>query len=215
MNPIDFVVNIPLFYVAIIGVIFSVVMFSIERLGLGFLALGGSIYAYNRQDTYTIPNTIEYFKNASVGFFQFLGDNMYIFISAVFVFFVVGAIWSIFKWNKKTSEEADCYEELLQTFLRRENVLDISELTVEQKEKLLEYIEENYRISRLRDNKSLIISWILNWPFTLLHYIFVELLGDFANYIYKKISRVYEEIALRNSMKYRNDMETLRKNIKS
>lgn len=83
------------------------------------------------------------------------------------IYCIIGILWSFFKWMKFVKSIAGYYKK---------------------------YNVSSFRRPDVTENKANIASWIVFWPYSVIRYIIVSLLGDIFDRIFSWIKGIYESI---------------------
>lgn len=125
---------------------------------------------------------------ASGGSLPTLPDPLML-VAGIILFLAVGAAWALFMWRQHVNSEyvQDALREGLKKFTTHGDLYD-GQRFVESR-----LFPSAARASR---NKERIMTWWLYWPFSMVVYVFDDLLRDLFNWMYARISGVFNSITL-------------------
>jgi hypothetical protein len=97
---------------------------------------------------------------------------------------IAGGMWFLFKWGKFVKGRREHADSALKDALRRK-----PEMSEEEKRVFMLGHRPN-----LDENKERVFCWILLWPFSVLSYIFGDLLRDIANWVFERLRGTAQRI---------------------
>lgn len=104
----------------------------------------------------------------------------------VAIFLGAGILWSFFRWLRFVKSEFVSFKKNYRNYYEKD-------MTAAEKE--LHYKKEMQSHKPFASqNKEQISAWIFFWPFSVLRYIFGDLLVDIGNWIVEKLGGVYNRI---------------------
>jgi hypothetical protein len=115
-------------------------------------------------------------------------DNPVASVIYVTGYFMVGVLWSLWKWDCFCAEQAKAYKQALIRWL------DIPEQ--DRKENYKPTIDKFVPIAL--ENKTRITYWIVFWWASMIAYVIDDILREFCEWVIKKFSTVYAKIAARH-----------------
>lgn len=165
--------------------------------GWGFLLLFGTS---NREElaTWKVAFALLFF-----GVVSWLSDFSWAFIFSWWtlvyfvVWFVIGALWFLFKWNKLAASAREDADRQIAGYRRNNNNKDMDEEG--KRDIMLSYRPD------LNKNKERALSWIVLWPFSMLSYLFGDLLKDLGNWIISQLRWVAERITSQHFGEFKGD----------
>jgi hypothetical protein len=110
--------------------------------------------------------------------------------------FVVGVLWSFFRWWRHLANWRFGYKEVRNTWLKRNNLALDAKLTDEQRDRMLSVIGYNYRtVPTASANKARITAWMIFWPFSMIGWALNEPVKRIANWLFNVFKGTYQRIA--------------------
>lgn len=121
----------------------------------------------------TLVSVLTYlFMCGLIGYtYNFIINNPTTFLTCFVGYFLIGILWSFYRYYLFMKDEVKTYN-----YLKKED------------------LKQQTSISR-SDNIQMISNWIINWPISMIVYIFYDLLGDLCNMIINYFKSIYDKIA--------------------
>ena len=117
-------------------------------------------------------------------FFTFVMLNLKIILIGIIGYFVLGGIWSIFKWYRLNIKIRNSYNRAINNN--------------SSKDYAKSYAKEINSVRSFppvaNEQKSTIVFWIVSWPFSIVTWILGDFVVDVCNYIYELLASVYTSI---------------------
>lgn len=110
--------------------------------------------------------------------------NKVVFISIAY--FVVGLMWSIYKWIVFVKFKNEYY------LNEKDNILQKHWEDVIKQENIVNLGKRCKPLAT--EHKETITAWIIWWPFSVLRYLFRDFFVDIANWIFKLTSKIFDSI---------------------
>ena len=117
-------------------------------------------------------------------------------------YFIIGSVWSIFKWFRFVKTELKEYLNLKQAFLKKHQVVEIPLPLLEAWKSEISYKSWPPSPSKHKG----IVRWILVWPVYMVWFILEDFLSWVGEKLYSCISRVYSSISDRLFAEMKKDM---------
>ena len=95
---------------------------------------------------------------------------------------LMGAIWFLFKWNQFVGKKHDAGDAALKEKMRYPSINHDEEMTPEEKRMFMLKYKPH-----LDEHKERAFSWIILWPFSVLAYVFSDLIRDVADWIIERL----------------------------
>lgn len=116
---------------------------------------------------------------------------IYILLGAV-IFFMIGGLWSVFRWWRYVVNIRDAFIVFRDEQLENNPSYTQADLV----SKFVSYGPTDITSfpPRASANQSKICMWILLWPFSVVHWIFADLMSSVVKYIAQSLTSVYARI---------------------
>lgn len=115
---------------------------------------------------------------------------------------LMGAIWFLFKWNQFVGKKRAAGDAALKEKMKHPLRNDGEEMTPEEKRMfMLDYKP------RLDEHKERAFSWIILWPFSVLAYVFGDLIRGVADWIIERLRGAASRITARHFGEFERPME--------
>lgn len=126
------------------------------------------------------------------------------------LYFVVGALWAVWRWYLFATEQANKFVEMKMDWLQSQRVTGDT-VPPELKEKWAAHLDnyENRELARpplVRTHKSRIMGWIGYWPLSVLSWFFKDMLRGVVKAIYTYLHDWLQSIANAAFAKVRKDL---------
>lgn len=150
---------------------------------------------------------------AGVDIIAYVTSNPLAILSGTLLYFMLGLLWSVFKWHLFVSHEAAHLRQLKKEFLAKKN-LEVSAIP----DALIEEFKRSVSFSNLcvyrpsvTQNKERITCWVAYWPMSIIWFVLDDFVKNMAEAIYDRMASTYQSVLDRN---YRdlNDVFDNRKN---
>jgi hypothetical protein len=108
----------------------------------------------------------------------------------------LGVVWSFFRWWRHLAHWRFDYQQVRDTWLKRNGFKSAADLSGEQLEKMLSSIGYNYRtVPTASSNKARITAWMVFWPLSVIGWALNEPVKRAANALFNLFKGTYQRIA--------------------
>lgn len=166
-----------LFLICAVELVFLFLAVINEWVGSAFLSLGLSGLALHFL--------------GGVDVLTFIKSNTANIFALLLLYFVIGLVWSLFKWRKLVVEFKETYLQAKKDILGSLESTD-DEVVLDKIKSRLGY----YNTVSIEDqnNKKKITNWIAFWPVSVLVYLLADLFVEIADKIYRSVKFVFNKI---------------------
>lgn len=127
---------------------------------------------------------MSYFGDLS--FFSYIKENPISSIVFLCGYIVLGGFWALFKWVRLVQKSVMSYNAQILNFLKFRNLTDVSQMTDLQKEECKKTLNASGLSRPLAYmHKSKIVNWWAWWVFSVILYLFEDLICDLFSVLYK------------------------------
>lgn len=117
-------------------------------------------------------------------FISFLMVNLKIILIGAVLYFVLGGVWSVFKWYRLNIKVRNSYNRAISNG--------------DSHAKAVSYAKEMNNVYSIppspSKHKSTITFWIVSWPFSIVTWVLGDLVVDICNYVYEFLASIYTSI---------------------
>lgn len=117
-------------------------------------------------------------------FLSFIMLNLKVILIGAISYFVLGGIWSVFKWYRLNIKVRNSYNDAVSKGLNHDHAISRAK-----------------EVNHVRSvppspayHKSTITFWIVSWPFSIVTWILGDLVVDVCNYVYELLAGIYTSI---------------------
>jgi hypothetical protein len=142
---------------------------------------------------------------SKVDLFSYIKNHPLHIVAGVLAYIGLGIAWVIFKWRKLVLDQARQYDELFATFLVRKNLPPVTKVLPEiyradwRDTLRSNKIGTSYRtlaeVPLVRENKAKIIRWMSLWVFSVILYLFMDMVKEIFTSIYQKLASFLQRSA--------------------
>lgn len=107
------------------------------------------------------------------------------------LYFLAGALWSVFRWWRYVTEKRKEFDEALAKFHKEYKIKDGDPIPDNVLSKWTYYKVE---VPNVAKKKRSLVTWIIYWPWSMLWYFIRDFVVEIAEEIYKRLALMYTSI---------------------